>query len=421
MRWVVGAIVVVALLVIGTGLALVIGEVQALRRLFGGGASFTKSVEVKSPGQDRATYYRLKVKLAYKGEPLDFDIVVGCHVAITTYKDNDRTVEVGIAPMAYGLKMKDGRGVVVRPPEACNGETTENGKVPKALLPLVATYEKADAPWFGVAYASEDAYDSPRSELKFFDATISKATREEWLEWRRTEAPKNFLTYELLGMNEKDRWENPRWQPGYRVMGSICTGISRVKLPESVSEAIRQYWPASKPDYWYPNGDAGRALYAAGDFYGKKVLFDGNPLREYFPTEAYFFPGLPRHKPGALIFYTGHVVGDVYPASSDLSLNRLDDAGHLPAEIEAKPRKSHADVSVRPELKGFAFCDVVLNIAGLPSVISNFGNPNANRINGQQINEELNRVTGDFGYAFERDQYIYFRERYSLVSVFGGL
>lgn len=113
-------------------------------RLLLGRWSFTKSVDVKSAGDERATYYRLKVNLAYKGEPLDFDIVVGCNVRITIYKDNDRTTEVGVAPMAFGLRMKDGHGVVVRPPEACDGQTTENGKVPKALLPLIVTYENAD-------------------------------------------------------------------------------------------------------------------------------------------------------------------------------------------------------------------------------------------------------------------------------------
>ncbi|WP_316188850.1 hypothetical protein [Bradyrhizobium sp. SZCCHNS1054] len=411
------AIVVLALIALGIGLAWQ-GE-QARAPL--GGMGFTKSVQVKSPGEDRATYYRLKVNLAYKGEPLDFDIVVGCRVSITTYKDNDRTVEVGIAPMAFGLRMKDGHGVVVRPPEACGGETTENGKVPKSLLPLIVTYENADAPWFGIAYASEDAYESPLSELKFFGATISKATREEWQEWRRTEASKNFVTYELLGINAKNRWEHPRWKPGYRAMGSICSALSRVKLPEPVSEAIRPYWPASRPDYWYPNGEVERTLYSAGDYHGRKVPFEGSPLREYFPLETNFFPGLPRHKPGARIFFTGHVVGDLYPASSDLAFNRLDAAGELPAEVKAKSRKSYTDVSVRPELKGVAFCDVVWNIDGLPSEISSNSNPTANRIDGQLINEELQRHTGDFGYAFERDEYVYFRMRYSLMDIVGGL
>jgi hypothetical protein len=222
---------------------------------------FTKSVNVTSPGQDRGYFYRFKASLAYKGEPLDFNIVVGCNVRVTTYKDNDRTVEVGVAPMVYGLKMKDGRGVVIRPPVACQGETTENGKVPAALLPLLVTYENADQPWFGLAYASEDAYESPISELKFFGATIGKATREEWQEWRRIEAPKNFVTYELLGINEKNMWDNPHWKPGYRAMSSMCTGFSWVRLPDSVRDAIRPYWPASKPHFWYGSEEARRSFY----------------------------------------------------------------------------------------------------------------------------------------------------------------
>jgi hypothetical protein len=118
--------------------------------------------------------------------------VVGCRVKITTYKDNDRTVEVSVVPTVFGLKTKDEHGVAVHTPQACNGETTENGRVPKALLPLVVTYQSTNEPWFGIAYASEDAYDSPRSELKFLGATISKATREEWRAWRETEAEEEF-------------------------------------------------------------------------------------------------------------------------------------------------------------------------------------------------------------------------------------
>jgi hypothetical protein len=382
--------------------------------------SFTKSVDVKSAGDDRATYYRLKVNLAYKGEPLDLDIVVGCNVRITTYKDNDRTVEVGVAPMVYGLKMKDGRGVVVRAPEACQGETTENGKVPKALLPLIVTYENADAPWFGIAYASEDAYDSPLSELKFYGASIGKATREEWQEWRLTEAPKNFVTYELLGINETNRWEQPRWKPGYRAMGSICAGFSRVRLPELVRDAIRPYWPASKPNYWYPNEEAKRAFRAAGDYRGRRVLFEGSPLYGYFPTEANFL-GLPRRKPGAMIFFTGHVVGALYPASSDLSLNRLDAAGELQADIKTKSRMSWAEATVSPQLEGFAYCDKVDNIDGIPSSINDPGKVYVARINGELIDDELQRVVRNFDFAFERDEYVYFNKVYSLVNIFGGL
>lgn len=60
MRRSVAAIVVVALLVLGAGLALLNPEARVLF----GGWNFTKSVEVNAPGQDRAIYYRLKVNLA---------------------------------------------------------------------------------------------------------------------------------------------------------------------------------------------------------------------------------------------------------------------------------------------------------------------------------------------------------------------
>jgi len=413
-RW----IIVIVLLTVGVLFAIRTYGEQG--RLSFGRWIFTKSVDVKSAGNDRATYYRLKVNLAYKGEPLDLDIVVGCNVSVTTYKDNDRTVEIGVAPMVYGLKMKDGRGVVVSPPEACQGETTENGKVPAALLPLVVTYENADQPWFGLAYASEDAYASPISELKFFGATISKATREEWQEWRKTEAPKNFITYELLGINEKNRFDKPHWKPGFRAMSSECTGFSWVKLPEPVRDAIRPYWPASKPRYWYPSEDARRVFYNVGDFHLGKVLFEGNPLREYF-AEWGFIAGQPRHMPGAVIFYKGHVAGDVYPAMSDLSLDRLDDAGELPSAIKAKSKKSYAEATVDPKLKGFAYCDVVDGIDGEPSAIG-VVQPLANRINGEPINDELMRYSTNFDYAFERDEYVFFYKRYPLVNiVFGGL
>jgi hypothetical protein len=415
MKTVAAWIVVIVLLVLGAGLALLIAEPRALL----GGLSFAKSVEVNSPGQDRATYYRLKVNLAYKGELLDFDIVVGCNVRVTTYKDNDRTFEVGVAPMVYGLKMKDGRGVVVRAPEACQGETTENGKVPKTLLPLVVTYESADAPWLGLAYASGDAYASPISELKFFGATIGKATREEWQDWRRTEAPRNFITYELLGINRKNMWDPPHWRPGYRAMGSECRGFSWVKLPDPVREAIRLYWPASKPKYWYPNGDAQTALREVGNFDAaydrrkKGMLFDGHPLYSYF--------NLPPNEPEVRFLSKDSAVGALYPARSDVSFNRLDDSGELSAEAKAKSRKSWAEANVDPQLKGFAYCDLVNNIAGLPSAVS-YLQLLASRVNGEPISEDaLTWHEDQFSYAFERDEYVFFSRTYPLVSIFGGL
>jgi hypothetical protein len=386
--------------------------------------SFTKSVDVKTAGQDRASYYRFKASLAYKDEPLDFDIVVGCNVKVTTYKDNDRTVEVGIAPMAFGLKMKDGHGVVIRPPQACNGETTENGKVPQNLLPLVVTYENAEAPWFGIAYASKDAYDSPLSELKFFGATISNATLEEWQDWRRTEAPKNFITYTLLGINPENMWDSPHWKPGYRVMASGCLGASWVKLPESVRDLVRRFWPADKPVYWFPSWEMREALWSVAVTPKNALLFEGNRFLDYLQEldSSSGAQGLPRRQPGSVIFFKSYVAGDLYPARMSLSVNLLRADGELPPEIKAKPQPPRVEVEARPELHGFAYCDdTVFAIEEVPGGSYAVPQNLLSKINGEAINEELQSWGRGSSLVFERDEFVILSRRYQVGNIFGGL
>ena len=96
----------------------------------------------------------------------------------------------------FGRRMSDGKGLVVRPPDACQGQTTANGKVQPDLLPVVVVYENAETLDFGIAYLSEDAYESPLSVLKFGGATIEKATRPSLMRFRR--AQKNLITRAYL-------------------------------------------------------------------------------------------------------------------------------------------------------------------------------------------------------------------------------
>ncbi|WP_126256376.1 hypothetical protein [Bradyrhizobium sp. LVM 105] len=72
--------------VLAAALALLLAAVgishPAIRAALLGNWNFTKSVE-----RDNSIYYRLKVRLTYKGEPQNFDIVVGCNVKQTNYMD----------------------------------------------------------------------------------------------------------------------------------------------------------------------------------------------------------------------------------------------------------------------------------------------------------------------------------------------
>src|SRR5947209_14019310 len=114
-----GALLVLAACLVAGGFLLLRSETgQALL----GGWSFVSSI-------DHGSYFRLKVNLTYKGEPQDFDIVVGCNVHSITYKENSSTYEAGLVPTVYGRRMSDGKGLVIRPPDACRGQTTANGRV----------------------------------------------------------------------------------------------------------------------------------------------------------------------------------------------------------------------------------------------------------------------------------------------------
>ena len=140
---------------------------------------------VKSAQRETGTYYRLKVKLTYKGEPQDFDIVVTCGGRQINYADGGRTSELGVTPSVFGRRMSDGKGLVVHPPQACRGETTENGGVAPDFLPAVIVFDDAETLAFGTAYMSDDAYDSPLSDLSFGGATIERADRAAFEHFRR--------------------------------------------------------------------------------------------------------------------------------------------------------------------------------------------------------------------------------------------
>jgi hypothetical protein len=79
-RW----IVVIGLSLVSTLFALAKGHLRdssIISAMFGNW-DFVKSVQ-----RETGTFYRLKVKLTYKGEPQDFDIVVTCGGRETNYRD----------------------------------------------------------------------------------------------------------------------------------------------------------------------------------------------------------------------------------------------------------------------------------------------------------------------------------------------
>jgi hypothetical protein len=387
-----------------------------------GSWSFTKSVD------DHATYFRLKIKLTYKGGPQDFDIVVGCNVRTITYKDNSTTYEAGLVPTVYGRRMIDGKGLVIRPPDACRGQTTANGGVPTNFMPVVIVYDDADTLGFGTAYISDDAYGSPLSLLGFGGATVETATRAEF-ERFRSEGPANLVTrnsyHSYQGEDVVAKMGLRKVWPSF---GAVCHAYSRLRVPEEVRGAIRQYWPDSRPRYWRPAGaqlltravqlivrrdraqrDDGGPIVSIGRFWGSESLPDRGVVRAV--------GGGIVEEPQPL----APLAPSVYPASSEFSANFWPhDPDLWPAFLSARDSLVAARIEFSDgRNRGFAYCYSPPSLPASSAVVRlaitkhSVSYVSSEEIDGSQEELSLFDEPSDF---FEADQYRFSEYRFGLSS-----
>ncbi|WP_141703494.1 hypothetical protein, partial [Methylobrevis pamukkalensis] len=237
------------------GIAAVVLLGTEMGQLLTGSWSFSRGVVV-----DRGYHYRLKVAVDYKGARQDFDIVAACRTRIEGYKDGSSSREVGLTPTVYGRRMTDGKGLVVRVPDACRGQTNANGKVTADFMPLLVVYDDADTLAWGTAYASRDAYTNPLSELVFHKATIEAATADDFDEFRRN-GPPNLVRRVSYYSHRSDVFED-EWPS----MGLFCLAYMRLKInDEGIRARLRAHWPADRPRFWTPPVSKGTSKFASGD------------------------------------------------------------------------------------------------------------------------------------------------------------
>jgi len=215
-------------------------------RILTGRWSFTKSVET-----DRGRFFRLVLAFDYRGTPQHFDVVYGCDVRITRYKDGGSSYEPGLTPVLYGRRMDDGQIVAVRSVLACEGETTANGRVPEAILPLMLVYPVAEDPSFAVAYFTSDAYASPHAELTRPKARVETASYQDFLASRAR--ADNALARPAPGAasiaDKALTLQEAELTLGFKV-ATYCAAFLRVRLPEELREEVRASWPADRPRFW---------------------------------------------------------------------------------------------------------------------------------------------------------------------------
>jgi hypothetical protein len=351
------------------GKVLLIVGLVCIAAIFSGGSdfvraqlatkSFTKSIE-----EDRSVYYRLKVDLAYKGEPQHFDIVVGCNVRQINYRDGGRTVEVGLIPTVFGRRMSDGKGLVVRPPRACRGETTENGQVQPDLLPVVIVYDNADILDFGTAYLSEDAYEGPLSILKFGSASIERATRGDFDQFRKTQ--KNLVTSQSYHASLSSDPSVPR------PFGHSCQTHQRFRIPDSLRSLVKEQQPDGSPRYWVPDAFPAEQKITESISRGKAIQSDRttdstlpwSAWRERWNAADF---GLPTRTGGGRISTRrGYLFpAAYYPSSDDRRTDKWPSNFHERADyLAALKNFAWASIDVGGgRMRGFGYCFTGIGIA----------------------------------------------------------
>jgi hypothetical protein len=387
--------------------------------------SFVKSVE-----DDHSRYYRLKVQLTYKGTPQDFDIVVGCNVREIFYKDNSTTYEAGLVPSVFGRRMSDGKALVVRPPNACDGKTTANGQVPPDLLPIVVVYDDADTLDFGVAYLSDDAYEGPLSVLKFGGATIEAATRAEFEAFRS--AQPNLVTREsyFRALAADDVLQRMNLRRLAKPWAHICEGYKRFRIGDGARPLVRQDWPQNHPEYWVTDErrfDPPLFNALMPDRYGPLRTDRKDDIAR--PKAAYDYPDDYAADSGAL--RRGNALSDpdrryaasYYPAASDYRIDRWPtDPKDWPSYAASRHELADVDIDFRGgSTRGFAYCyDGVESELDPESKNSIIGRRVTGHVDGQSI---VSKRTPDGGpvLILERDEYFFIHFQFYLESTRGDV
>jgi hypothetical protein len=202
-------------------------------------------------------FYRMVVELSYGGEPLNIEVIIGCGSQERHILGEGRSVRAIWAPYIYGVRVKNGEGVLVQSPNICDREL-DKAPMPADFLPVVFWAPDAGNLEFMVAYLHEEAYAQPVSKLKFHKATFTEVTRADYDAWFQTRWKDNIVPLGDRG-EEYSKGQSffrgdgffPKGDPrNVGLLRSSCHAMLRVPITGTVQDKVRERWPADKPRYW---------------------------------------------------------------------------------------------------------------------------------------------------------------------------
>ena len=290
-------------------------------------------------------YYRLTVDISDKlGRSIGINIVVGCSkrrgyiIGGGSYFSGDF-----MYPAQYAWLIPDGHALSVGTypsgdiNSACQGGTTDNGRIARDWLPFVIWYEDASNLSHGLAYATQDAYVSPRAQMFFHGARISRATVPEYMAFKARGLdnliPPYFLSQKLPERMAITSDATPEMvadpKKAWRRSGPlVCRGVVRVPVPPVVHDELSKWRPTASAKYWHLEGSLPTMI--SNKIRRQNAYYDGSFMRPDTPRWSEDRP-------------------KVYPMSYDGNLDRLTKATFSDGSY-------HKEVRIVAEDLGFMDC-----------------------------------------------------------------
>lgn len=278
---------------------------------------------------ERGSYFfRLKAKYTHEGQPIDFDIVVACSIRVDRYRGGDSGFLASRYPRFFVKRTHDNHAVMQIVPIACRGESTEDGRVPEDFLPGVIWFDKPGDYRFGIAYVSEDAFENPKSQLKFHGASIERATRADWEEFRKRAADnegmrRRYYDRTFYTTEEAKRIAEAGGKEVEAAFARGCRGVARYRLSEAARAVVRRYWAASRPTYWAMNSrDEGPWPELIRLQRSTPIFSNGLRFIEHLNGGNYNYGGFPTKSRGGMIdsHLRPKVPPEIYPSRFDLGI-----------------------------------------------------------------------------------------------------
>jgi hypothetical protein len=331
---------------------------------------------------------------------------------VTAYADNDTSHDAFRYPIVFVLGTRDGGAIMQMVPDACEGATTAGGQVPPDFMPGAIWFDDPPDLTFGIAYVTEEAFESPNSKLKFLGARIEAATQKDWETFQAT-APRSLIdpikygeitpapTIAEVRAHLWNRGKMAQW-----IRSSFqCYGMRRFHLTNPKQrKVLGGYWPATKPRYWSPGnptlGKLVRALQLNID--GTEV--NGRRMSDYFGMFSSGV-GFPTRTGGGQIGVS-KLPASLYPVSAD------DGVPWARPEL-AQASTIYRDIDLGE--RGFAYCYSVYGGSGPNPVetehLADFAKHRfATRVDGEAVDMRGNpgATIADFPrYIFESDEWVF--------------